>query len=156
MRGYYWTKISQMSVCTDFSKCTLLVDFFPARESIIWSIWWLYLLAEHFRSVQKKTAMQKQMFLKSYEQLFWRACLRCFENLYPHFWNFTSVQLCTWLSKSDVFCQKLSGFVSGRQSWNSFSWNSPCVFDFGHFHVFKKLTDMISSWQFWKTRSVNY
>ena len=53
------------------------------------------------------------------------------------------VQLCTCLSKSDIFWQKLSGFVSGGQSWNPFSWNSPCVSDFGDFHVFKKLTDTI-------------
>ena len=72
--------------------------------------------------------------------------------IFRHFWTSflrstlsSEVQLCTWLSKSDIFCQKLSGFVSGGQSWNPFSWNSPCVCDFTDFHFFKTLTDSPSS-----------
>ncbi len=125
-------------------KCTLLVDFFPARESIIWLIWWFYLLAEHYRSVQKKTAMQTKMFRKCYEHFsdehVWdvsKISIRTFGT--SHLFNFAQCD-----QSLTFFCQKLPGFVSGGQSWNPFSWNSPCVFDFGHFHVFKKLTDMIS------------
>ena len=45
-----------------------------------WLICRLYLLAEHYSSVQKKTAMQKKMFRKSYEH---------FSD--EHFWDFPKI-----------------------------------------------------------------
>ncbi len=151
MRGYYWVQDSPVSVCQHmYTACAISTGqgvHYMANLMIVSVSWALQLGPKKDRNA-KKDVPQKLWIL------FWRACLRFSKNHRRHFWNFASVQLCTWLSKSDIFSQKLSGFVSGGQSWNSFSWNSPCVFDFGHFHVFKKLTNMISSWRFWKTWSV--
>ena len=78
------------------------------------------------------------------------SCLRINQNMIAMLYISGEVQLCTWLSKSDVFCQKLSEFVSGGQSWNPFRQGFPTVCDLKDFHSFRTLTDMISSCDVWK------
>ena len=74
--------MSQMVSVRIFPKCARLEWFYISGGLTEWLICRLYLLAEHYSSVQKKTAMQKKLFRKSYEHF-----------SEEHFWDFPKIHI---------------------------------------------------------------